>query len=120
MIDKILLIVALVLATVSMFMGTVVALQGREISRLKERSAESNAALTEAHNKLSEQNTLIEAYRLDIENAKAEVYTKTVTITEYAEKERIKVIERLVKDNSCEERLRIIEEEINAFLTIDF
>jgi tellurite resistance protein len=119
MIEKILIIAALVFGIATLAAGAYIAYQSGQLGKYKAKYAEAAARSMRADLAIMEQNALIEAYKLDIAAIKETVRVETVTITEYAEKEKIKVVERLIKDNSCEERIAIINEQLEVFYAND-
>jgi Tfp pilus assembly protein PilV len=115
MIEKIVLIAALVFGIATLAAGGYIAYQSGQLSKYKQKYAEAEAHSMKADLAITRQNALIEAYKLDIAAAKETVRVETKVITEYAEVEKEKVVTRLIKDNSCEERLAIINEQLEAF-----
>jgi hypothetical protein len=115
MIEKILLIAALVFAAVSMLMGGVLAVQSSRISTLKQTLSRISAENTQCKESIGRQNTLIEAYQIDIANARAEAQSLSALIDDETKEQKVKVVERLIKDNSCEERLALVEEILDDF-----
>jgi arginine deiminase len=128
MIEKILLISALIFAVVAMLMGAGLSVQTSRIASLQKTLAAADKDNVACRESVSKQNAMIEAYQIDLEAAKQNVHAQTLRISEYAEREKAKVVERLIKDRAdnafpadgkelraCENRLNIIQEQLETF-----
>jgi hypothetical protein len=115
MLEKILLTAALVFAAVSMLMAGVLALQTSRLASAQKAMAALSADNAACRGSIAKQNAEISAHQIDSANAKAEIKALSELIAEEAKTQKIKVVERLIKDNSCEERLAIMEDALDEF-----
>jgi hypothetical protein len=100
---------------VAVIAGVLIAVQTQRVSSLKSELTRTAGIATECKAAITEQSALIEAYSLDVANLKAEALALSEIVTESAKTDRIKVVERLIKDDSCEEQLRVANEILDEF-----
>jgi hypothetical protein len=117
--EKISLIAALVFAAVSMLTGIGLSVQTLRIVSLQKMLAQANTAVAACSDNVSRQNVKINAYMIDIANARAEAQTLGSLIDEDTKTRKVWVVERLVKDHNCEERLRLAEDMLDEFYKHD-
>jgi Tfp pilus assembly protein PilN len=65
------------------------------------------------------QNERIEAYKANLEEARKTARAQEARIAQLANNKRVEVVEKLMNDDTCEQRLKLIEEQINAFCKFD-
>jgi hypothetical protein len=119
MLEKVIFIAALVFAVASLLAGAFISWQSGKISALEKKIALVNTEAAECREQIERQNALIEGYKLDMANSKAEAEMLRMRVKGGAEAGRIRVVERLVKDNTCEERLQVMQEPIDGFYKHD-
>jgi hypothetical protein len=119
MAEKISLIAASVFAVISMGTGIGLSVQTSRIVSLQNALARANTAVAVCRDNISRQNVKINAYMIDIANARAEAQTLGSLIDEDTRTQKVWVVERLVKDHSCEERLRFAEDMLDEFYKHD-
>jgi hypothetical protein len=61
------------------------------------------------------QNERIEAYRISLTEAKQQMSRQAAQITKLANEKRVHVVETLIDNGTCEQRLKLIEEQINEY-----
>jgi Tfp pilus assembly protein PilN len=61
------------------------------------------------------QNERIEAYKANLEEARKTARAQEARIAQLANNKRVEVVEKLINDDTCEQRLKLIEEQINEF-----
>jgi hypothetical protein len=117
--EKILLIAALIFAVGAMLMGVGLSVQTSRLSSAQKALNQAGRDNIACRDNITHQNTLIDAYAIDIANARAEAKTLSSLIDEDTKTQKVRVVERLVKDNSCEEQLRLVEDILDEFYMHD-
>jgi hypothetical protein len=117
--EKISLITAFVFAVISMGTGIGLSVQASRIVSLQKMLAQADTAVAACRDNVSRQNVKINAYMIDIANARAEAQTLGSLIDEDTKAQKVWVVERLVKDQSCEEQLRFAEDMLDEFYKHD-
>jgi hypothetical protein len=87
-------------------------------NELKSRNQEINLLQSEKHRCeiVSEiQSNKIKMYKDKVDEAKEEARVQSAQIESLANENRVRIVEKLIKDDSCEQKLRLIEQQIEDF-----
>lgn len=105
------LLMGVLLSVFVICQGAYIVKQSRDIGDL-------DAKLLSCALSLSAQQEEIEKYKVDMAKAEQEISKKESELAYEMSNKRVKIVEKLIKDPSCENRLNIISEELKSFLGV--